>query len=223
MNNVMVKRLILKDWYFLRWTILGYILGGIVSMWLFTLGHEGAFFAGSVLLLTIMVSVGIHLTFVTVINERKEQTLPFVMSLPISYREYTTAKVLANLLIFLVPWLVLTLGSSAVILITVIPDGLVPFTVLVFVQLFTSYMLTFSVAVITESIGPTVAAMVAGNLFINYFLYAVSHNPTIAVDMKGSSVIWSSPVLVVLAVEAITVLALLTLTFYMQGRKKDFL
>ena len=40
----------------------------------------------------------------TVVEERTDQTLPFVMSLPISAAEYTTAKILANLLIFLIPW-----------------------------------------------------------------------------------------------------------------------
>ena len=51
---------------------------------------------------------------VTVVEERNEQTLPFVMSLPISPMEYTTAKILANLLIFLVPLGALMLGSFAV-------------------------------------------------------------------------------------------------------------
>ncbi len=35
------------------------------------------------------------------------------MSLPISYREYTTSKIWGNLLIFLVPWLTMVLGSLA--------------------------------------------------------------------------------------------------------------
>ncbi len=223
MNTTMVRGLVLKDWYFQRWVLLSYTLAGIASLWLLGLGTEGAFFAGSVLLVTVTISMGIHLIFVTVINERKEQTLPFVMSLPISFREYTLSKVLGNLVVFLVPWAILTVGSCAVIYLTEMPDGLMLFALLVFAQMFTGYVLTLAIAVITESTGWTVGAMAAGNLFINYFLFAVSHNPTIAASMKGPSVVWSGPAVTIFGIQAAVVLLLLGLTFYMQAQKKDFL
>lgn len=223
MNSTMVRRLVLKDWYFQRWVILSYTLAGIFSLWLLSLASEGTFYAGSILLLTIVISVGIHLIMATVINERKEQTLPFIMSLPISYREYTTAKVLANVVIFLVPWTVITAGSCAVVLVTGIPDGLIPFIVLVLTQLFAGYILTLAAAVVTESIGWTIGAMVFGNLFIQYFMYAVSHNTTIAAGMKGAVVAWSRPAVLVVSAEVAAIVLLLTLTFYLQARKKDFL
>ncbi|MEP7325007.1 MAG: ABC-2 transporter permease [Gemmatimonadota bacterium] len=223
MNNSMVRRLVLKDWYFQRGVLLSYTLAGIASLWLLSLGSEGAFYAGSVLLVTIVISLGIHLIMVTVINERKEQTLPFVMSLPISYREYTAAKVVANLVIFLVPWTVITAGSCAVVVVTGIPDGLIPFVILVFTQLFAGYILTLAAAVITESVGWTIGAMVFGNLFIQYFMYAVSHNQAIAAGMKGTSVAWSWPAVSIMGAEVGVIVLLLALTFYMQARKKDFL
>jgi ABC-type Na+ efflux pump permease subunit len=62
-------------------------------------------------LITVIISIGAQMAVSTIVTERKEQTLSFVMSLPISYREYTACKVWGNLIIFLVPWLTMLLGS----------------------------------------------------------------------------------------------------------------
>ena len=40
------------------------------------------------------VIVGAHMVFGTVVNERGRQTLPFIMSLPVSYGQYTAAKLI---------------------------------------------------------------------------------------------------------------------------------
>ena len=103
MNYSMVKLLILKDWYLQRWMILGSLVAGALALAITVSSRKAAFFLGIILLVTVLVAVGAQLAIATVVNERKEQTLAFVMSMPISSREYTTAKILANLLIFLVP------------------------------------------------------------------------------------------------------------------------
>ena len=100
MNTSRVKRLILKDWYFNRGAIAAYVVVGLLSLLAIGLGGEGGFYGGSILLITVLISIGIHLVMITVIHERTEQTLPFVMTLPVSAKEYTTAKILANMLIF---------------------------------------------------------------------------------------------------------------------------
>ena len=224
MNNAMVQRLVLKDWFFLRWELISYTLAGVVALMLINTGSEGLFYAGSVLLMTILITVGIHLTFVTVVAERTEHTLPFVMSLPISAREYTAAKVLANMLIFLVPWTTLTLGAVAITWLSpVIPDGLIPFVVLVFTQILVGYCLILAVALVSESQGFTVVALVVANLSFQYFLYAVSHMTGIAAHMKGAAAVWNQPAVLLLSGQLAAILLLLVLTFYLQGRKTDFI
>src|ERR1700678_1720248 len=96
MNYSMIRILILKDWYLQRWSVLASLLGGLIALGIVCLGGNAAFMVGLVLLITALIAVGAQLAVTTMVNERKEQTLPFVMSLPISYREYTSAKLLGT-------------------------------------------------------------------------------------------------------------------------------
>ncbi len=224
MNTTIIKSLILKDWYFLRVPIIGYLAGGAVALILIANGGQGAFFAGSVLLITVLISVGIHLAMETVVNERKEQRLPFIMSLPISYMEYTTAKILANLLIFLIPWTAILIAAVALFTIGNV-GGFIPFTVLLVTEIFASYILLLAVALVSESQSWTIGAMVFGNLFLQAFLYWLSHIRSIGLDYtaKIHAAVWSPAALTILAVEIALILLMLGLTFFFQARKTDFL
>jgi ABC-type multidrug transport system permease subunit len=161
---------------------------------------------------------------VTVVTERTEQTLPFVMSLPISPREYTTAKILANVLIFMIPWLTLLIGTIVVIgARSVVPDGLIPFSTVILTEIFTAYLLVLAVAVVSESMAWTVVAMVTTNLFFQGFIFTVARIPEIARDIKLDRAHWSAPVLTLLGVEVALMVAFIAITFVLQNRKKDFL
>src|SRR5580704_12324357 len=104
MNYKMVKLLILKDWYLQRWMILGSLLAAALALAITVSTGKAGLFLGITLLVTVLIGIGAYVAVATNIDERKNQTLAFVMSLPVSTREYTSAKILGNLLIFLVPW-----------------------------------------------------------------------------------------------------------------------
>lgn len=224
MSTFMIKRLILKDWDLLRGTLLLYLAAGAVALGLVAKGSEGTFYAGSILIITILFALGIHVAMVTVVVERTEHTLPFVMTLPISLGEYTTAKIVANLLIFLIPWTAITVGTFAVLAgRTGFPAGLIPFSLLVLMETFASYILILAVALISESQGWTIGATVVGELFLQVIMYVASHDPTIAATMKGNRLVWSPPAVHLLLGEVGTIVLLLGLTFWLQSRKTDFL
>jgi ABC-2 type transport system permease protein len=224
MSTFMIKRLILKDWELMRGTILLYLAAGAVALGLVAAGSEGTFYAGSILTITVLIALGIHLAMATVVVERTEQTLAFVMTLPISLKEYTAAKILANLLIFLIPWTAITLGTFAVLAGRAgFPAGLIPFSLLVLMEIFASYCLILAVALVSESQGWTIGATVFGELALQGVLYYVSHEPTINATMKGNRIVWSPPALHLLLGEVATILLLLGLTFWFQSRKTDFL
>ena len=224
MNDSMVRRLIVKDWYFQRSAIAVYLGAGALALLMTSIGGEGSFFAGTVLLLTVLITVGIHLAMATVVAERTEHTLPFIMSLPISPRDYTAAKILANVLIFMIPWLALVVGTIAVIGgRKAIADGLIPFAAVILTEIFAAYIVVLAVAMVSESQTWTVAAIVTTNLFFQGFLYFVAHIPQVAREMKGDHPQWSSPVLLLLGTEAAVIVALVAATFVLQNRKKDFL
>lgn len=224
MDFGMIKRLVLKDWYFQRKAMIVYLATGALALALVAQAGEGSFFSGSILLITVLITVGIHLAMATVVEERKDQTLAFVMSLPVSPKEYTNAKIFANLLIFLFPWLALLVGSFAVIAgSAALPDGLIPFTAIVLLEIFASSVLILSVALVSESQNWTIGAIVFGNLFFQGFLYFVSHLPDIAQTMNGPRIVWSSAAVTLLAAEIATIALLVGLTFWLQSRKTDFL
>jgi ABC-2 type transport system permease protein len=223
MNYSMVKSLILKDWYLQRWAIIGSVAAGLVTLGITVSGSKAAFLLGIIALVTVIIAIGAHLAISTIVSERKEQTLPFVMTLPISFREYTAAKIFGNLSIFLVPWLSLVLATFTIILLAPgIPHGLIPFVAIMSVEILVSTCLIIAVAVISESQGWSIAAIMVGNLALNGIGYYVAHIPSIARGMDSATIQWSPAASVSILTEFALIVLLLTGTFFLQSRKTDF-
>jgi hypothetical protein len=224
MNYTMVKRLILKDWFFMRWAILAYSVTGLLALGFTAMGTDASSYAGSILLITVMIAIGFHLVMVTVVGERSEQTLPFIMSLPISPMEYTMAKIGANLLIFLAPWLTLTTGTLLLLGTEGARSGaLIPFSLIILMELLAAYVLVLTVAIVTESLGWTICVVVLTNLFFQGFLYWVSQMPAIARGMKGRGAVWDQTAVTLLSAEVGVSILLIVMAFVLQARKRDFL
>ena len=224
MNYTMIKHLMVKDWYLQRWMILASLLGGVIALGIVCLGGQAAFMVGLILLLTALIAVGAQLAIASMVNERKEQTLPFVMSLPVTYAEYTMAKLLGAVIIFLVPWSLLVLGSLALFAVpNGIPHGLLPFTIIMAIEILVNTSLMFCTALVSESQAWTVGAILVGNVSINIVGYFVAHLPGIAKGMPGRTVQWSPTASVALAVEFAVIGAMLCCTFFLQSRKRSYL
>ena len=187
-NYAMVRRLILKDWYLNRWMILGSIPAGLASLAIVLTGKQVAFLISIILLCMVIIGVGAQLAVVTAINERKEQTLAFVMSLPVSWREYTAAKILANLIIFLIPWLPITAGALGVLLLPGATHGLIPFTAIMAVEMLVTTSLIIAASIITESQAWTTVAILCSSLGLNVLGYAFAHLHGISTYMWGARV-----------------------------------
>jgi ABC-2 type transport system permease protein len=224
MSESLVRPLIYKDWYLNRWIITAFVVAGLVSLVPLASGGEGGFYLGGVLLITILISIGVTLTMVTVINERREHTLAFVMSLPVSPRQYITAKLLANVLIYGSAWAILVVGTVAVLAGSkTLPHGLIPFALVVLGEIFFGYGVMLCVALISESLPWTVGAIVAGNLLVQWVMYWISNVPQIARDMKTDRIIWRPEIGWTLLCELVGTVFLLVITFWLQSRKSDFL
>jgi ABC-type transport system involved in multi-copper enzyme maturation permease subunit len=103
----------------------------------------------SALIAAIMLSI--LLPMQTVVNERKQHNLAFVMSLPISPMEYTAAKVVGNLSAFLVVWAAIAIGVLGTLARTGVFGGLIPFGLVVALAPFVVFCLLLSVAIVVES------------------------------------------------------------------------
>jgi ABC-2 type transport system permease protein len=223
MNYDMVKKLILKDWYLQRLAIVLSILGGALSLAIVARGGQAAFTLGTILLVTALVTIGATLGMNLTVLERKEQTLAFVMSLPVSYREYTAAKILANLIIFLIPWLAITAGALGILLLPGATHGLIPFTAIMAVEMLVTTCLIIAAGVITESQAWLTVAILCSSLGLNVLGYVFAHTHGISPQMWGTSVHWTATACTILLAEFLAAALVLAFTFFVQSRKTDFL
>jgi len=223
MNYSMVKSLILKDWYFQQVAILLSLAGGALSLGIVAFGGQAGFILGLILLVTIMVMLSAMTVMGNTIGERENQTLAFAMSLPISYLEYTTSKILGNLLIFVPFWLAIVAGCLGLIVAAPTIHGLFAFTVIMAVEILVSTCLMIAVALVSESKGWTISAMVTGNLALNVVGYLVAHIPGIRNGMWERVIYWNPTATILLAIEFALIALLLGGAFFIQSRKKDFI
>ena len=224
MSTSIVQRLVSKDWYLLRRPVLAYVGAGLVSLMLLQFGGAAAFNFGSILIITVLIALGMHVVMATVVGERTEQTLPFVMSLPISIAQYTLAKIVANATLFVGGWLIISLGVCAVVLFRQgVPHGLIMLSTIMLMYLLASYFVLLAVAVTTESMGATIATVIVSNILLNVLMYALGTAPSIKNTYGSDRVIWNAAGLEILSIEAAVILLALALTFVFQARKTDFL
>ncbi len=199
-------------------------MASAVALLFLATGGSGSFYAGMILLITILIAGGVQLSLSTIINERTLQTLPFIMTLPVSNHEYTAAKVTSNLTMFLLPWTALTAGTLVVLNSrSAETRALIPIATLTLLELFAAYSLVLFVALVTESQQWTVSVMVTTNLGLQAWFYFVARMPGIAHGMKTNRLEWSRGSLNLLLVEVALILLLLSLSFVFRARKTDFL
>ncbi len=224
MNSSMIKKLIITDWYFNRAALIALIFLGVLSIGLLSMQGKSFFYVGLVLLISTIVIVGILLVFTTTIYERKNKTLAFVLSLPVSYMNYTLAKMIANLSAFLLIWLLLGVGFIGTIFFREhLPNGLIPYMVIVLVELLLGYIAVLATALISESEAWTVVVMSVNNISISLFMFWVGNLSGIQEHIEGAVVVWSSAAVNMLVAEVLIGCFLIGITFYFQSRKTDFL
>lgn len=222
--NAITWQLVKKDWHFNKLPMLGYAILSVLALASIAMATGATFYVGSTLLITLVVVIGIHMIFVTTIHERSRQNLPFIMSLPITYMQYTRAKMLANIGVFGLAWLAITIGAVSIVAMTdQLPNGLIPFACIILGELFLANILILGVAMVTESEAWTIVVMATCNLCISLFIYFASSLAAIRVHMDGPVAVWNSTALTIVGLEALAILVIIALTFYAQGKKNDYL
>jgi len=131
---------------------------------------------------------------------------------------------LANLILFLIPWLAIVVGSLALILVgSGMPHGFVPYVAIMAMEMLVSTCFIIAVALISESLGLVTGAILVGNLAIIGFGYYVGHIKSIAAGLLGNKIHWTTAASTVLLAEFLTIAFLLGFTFFVQSRKRGFL
>jgi len=221
--NASIKKLVIKDCQLHQKMIALYVVGGILGLAIFSMPYSYSFYMGCVILMTVMIAAGFHMINLTIINEKKEQTLPFVMSLPIRPVDYAMGKLITNLMVFMMPWAMLTLGLVFITLFGPISDGLLPFLLLISFQLVVNHIVVLSLTIITESEGWSIFVMVIVNLFLNPIIMLLARNPVFYEYFDKDEIFWSAGAGVMFSVQAAIVIFSLVAVFLLQARRRTFI
>jgi ABC-type transport system involved in multi-copper enzyme maturation permease subunit len=223
MNGAIVWRLITKDLYLYRWLIAGSLAAGLLSLVIAGINDMSGNI-GFILLLTSIVALGVFIAIYGILTERKEKTLLFVLSLPISTKQYATSKVAASLIAFLVPWVILTVMIVTLTLAFDPPlDGRLPFTTAMMLFFLANFCVLVALVLSTASEFWAVAGIVVTNLAVSVYLTTVTKLPGIQEHIEGPVAVWSPTILTIIAVEAAVIVISLWLTLFVHSRKKDFI
>ncbi len=222
LNRPLIRALVVKDWQLFQKQLAAYVLAAFVALTLLGVPHLWTFYLGSLLLIVILVAVACFAISTSLLAERKEQTLAFVMSLPVSPLDLTVAKLVGNLLTFGVPFLLILASTIGVIIYTPLPNGLLVLALLLFGHILVAYSISLAIAMQVQSEGWNTFAMITSMVMINPFLMMVGQIESISGVTRGDDIIISLTALAILAAQVLISMAAIGLTAWWQGRKAAF-
>jgi len=221
-NLRVIRLLIAKDWVLFQKQLAAYVTAGLFALCLLGMAKGWSFYLGSLLLLVVLVAAACFSISTSLLVERKEHTLAFVMSLPLTPLDFYLAKLLGNLVTFFVPFLIMSVGTIAVIAFTPLPNGLIVFSVLIFGFVALAYSISLSVAMAVESEGWNTFAMIGSMVLINPFIMLLGQIPEISKYVNTESIVWSPPALSILLAQITLAVAVLVATGWVHCRKTAF-
>lgn len=223
-DAAMVRRLVIKDWQVYQKQLLAYLAGMVVALGLIASGSSLAQAAGSLLLLVLLLVVGTYAIQTSITAERKQQTVPFIMSLPVTPMDVYWGKLLGNLVIYLVPFLLVTGGLVALVLTKpMIPDGVVPWVAVVAGFMLVVFCVSLCVAIAVESEGWNVFGMLVMMTLVGPFIWWVGRFEGIRSHMRGDEVVWNGTSVGLLAAEAGVIVLAVLVTSWGHARRRAFL
>lgn len=221
-NLPLIKKLVYKDWLLFEKQLALYVIGAVVALCLMGNTHKWTFYIGSLLLIIVVVAVACFSIANSLVTERRDRTLAFVMSLPVSPLDFYLAKLAGNLVTFLLPLFLIAGGTYAVILLTALPNGLVVLATLLFTQILLAFCVSLSTAMAVESEGWNTFVMIASMVLINPYIMMIGQIESIAEPIKTEQIIWSGSALLIISIQLILSIGILIGTGWVHCRKQSF-
>ena len=223
MKRSIVPDLIFKDWQLQRLQIILTIAAGLAALLVITRGGEVPFVLGTVWFFVSLIVLASMLPMASIINERKKQNIAFLMSLPVSPIEYTTAKMISTFASFLVPWLLLVAAALSIVVSRhLLPYGTIPVICILALLPLVGFVFITGMTLVGESEGWGIA----GNLVCNssYWLvwYLLMRNTSLANTWKSNVAVWNQTTVTIVSCELAIIAVVTGLTLFLQSRKRDF-
>lgn len=222
MSQSIVGRLILKDLYLNRWVIAGALVLGVVTLAIAPLS-ELLHFVSTVSFIVTLILLNVFIVMVSVGQERKDKVMLFVLSLPVSTAQYVVSKLTASLIAFLAPFVFIMAGSTAVVLLTDLPNGSLPLTFAIGAYVLLYFCVFLGVALNTASGVWTALVIIIGNVGVSFLIPGVSSFASVREYGRTETLVWSADVLTVIGVELALSVAALAVFLVLTIRKKDFI
>ncbi|HEY4363808.1 MAG TPA: ABC-2 transporter permease [Bryobacteraceae bacterium] len=218
-----VRQMVWKDIQMHRKLMASLMIFGAAGLGLFLVKREPYTVLGGIALFTALILTSAFVPGSNILNERKRQTLPFLMSLPISAIQYTTAKLLSTVGMFLIPWTTLVIAAIWMIAVEgVLPHGAIPMALMLLTLPFVNVCGITAMNLVGETEGWNGAAQVIFNSVPGVIWYLITLSPALTRDLGSSQAVWNPTVLTFLGSEFAVIVLILALTYYLQSRKRDF-
>ncbi len=228
MNDSIVPQLVRKDLLLWRRLILIFYGVSLACMALAGLlcGHVPNHVLvnlGFTLLVTPTGTLGVVLLMQTNVFEKTKSTQPFIMSLPVTAREFTMAKLLVNVPVFGALWLATAAAAFAFAFgLEVMPRGAIPMVTMTFLGVFVAYTGILGVSLLSQSLGTTILAIMFFEVGTSLYLWLAALLDPIRSHVWGPVAIWNGTAVAIVTAQAFLAVAALVATLTIQARKRDF-
>jgi ABC-2 type transport system permease protein len=219
----MIKQLVMKDWQIYQKQLAAYVVGLLVGLTLVGVGKAWSFYIGALLLLVLLICAGGFAIQSSLLNERKEHTLPFVMSLPVTPMTFYWSKLLANVTIYLVPFTLVVGGAVFLILFTPLPDGLLVWSLLIFGFLAMIFFVSLCTALVVEAEGWNIFVQIGLSTTISPFIMGIGMIDAIGIHIKTNNIVWSLPAIGIFLAQFAVIALAIVFTRWVHRRKTSFL
>ncbi len=229
MSRSIVPQLVGKDLRLVGKIVLAFALISAVCITLLYLvwGYVPAVMLGNfgfILLVGPAGTCGIVVLMKTNVLEKEKSTQNFIMSLPITVREFTRAKLLVNLPLFGLFWGVISAaGFYFAFGRGLLPPGAVPFVTMVFLGGFVAYCGIFAVSLLTQSLGITVLCIALFEIGTSAYLWTVVFFKPIAQTIWGPVAVWTPAAVGIVAAQGLVAVSVIVATLLIQNTKRDFI
>jgi ABC-type Na+ efflux pump permease subunit len=221
--NPLTRKLVAKELHLYRWLLVGATAAGFAGLLSAASGEVG-FNIGFIVWLTAVIALGVMLALFGVASERKERSQLFILSLPLSHRDYVRAKLLGLLACFLLAWAALSAGALALIVVMPgIPDGLLPYAVLLCIFLLMNFAVVLCGALHIASEAAMGGLIILTNMSVSLFMMGVGRIPGLGQHMQAPAPVWNTPFWLLLAAQLAATGLALALPLFTAARRRDIL
>jgi ABC-type transport system involved in multi-copper enzyme maturation permease subunit len=157
-----------------------------------------------------------------VASERKERSQLFILSLPLSHRDYVRAKLLGLLTCFALAWAALSAGALALIAaLPGIPDGLLPYGVLLCLFLLMNFSAVLCGALHITSEAAMGGLIILTNMSVSLFMMGVGRIAGLGEYLQAAVPVWNTPFWLLAAALLAATALFLALPLFFAARRRD--